>query len=61
MKKKKSNKNSRLQTRAELINRSRNSIAIDKLPEPTQNMFDCLRDFKQGANEFVDLSGIKRP
>lgn len=59
MNNKKSNKNSRLLTRAELINRSRSSVALDKLPEPTENMFDGLRDFKQGSNGFVDLSLIK--
>jgi len=56
---KKSNKNNRLQTRAELINRSRTSIALDRLPAPSKNVFDGLQDFEQGVGKFIDLSSNK--
>ncbi len=49
------NKNS-LQTRAELINRSRVSVVRDKLPKPSEGMFDGLRSFKQGTRDYIDLS-----
>lgn len=45
-----------LLTRAELINGSRSSVSRDKLPKPSEGMFDSLRGFKQGTRDFIDLS-----
>jgi len=61
MKESKANKNNRLQTRAELIKRSRSSVARNSLPPETRGMFDELQEFKQGARQFIDFSKPSKP
>lgn len=60
MKEKKISKNNRLQTRAELVNRSRAAIALNSLPAQTECMFDELCGFKQGARQFIDFSQVSK-
>lgn len=59
MKMNNSSKSKKMQTRAELINRSRSSAVLDSLPPRTKGMFDELREFKQGARQFIDFSNLK--
>ncbi|MDA3823169.1 MAG: hypothetical protein PF450_11260 [Bacteroidales bacterium] len=53
-------KNRKMQTRAELINRSRSSAAREILPPQTENMFDILSSFKQGNRDFIDMSQVNK-
>lgn len=59
--KKKSKKNKGLQSRSDLINRSRTSNARESLPPKSDDMFDELRDFKPGARQYIDFSNSKKP
>jgi hypothetical protein len=61
MMKKKCGKSSQFLTRARLVNDTRKSLSRDKLPEPTEDMFDCLLGFKPGARDFIDLSKTVKP
>jgi hypothetical protein len=54
--KKKLDNNIKLQTRAELINSSRTSGALDRLPSYNENMFDVLSDFKPGTRKFIKFN-----
>jgi hypothetical protein len=56
MKNKKSTYQTKMKTRAELINSSRKSVARDYLPPPSASMFDVLKDFKPGVGQFINIS-----
>ncbi|GEK12025.1 hypothetical protein [Aliivibrio fischeri] len=58
MMKKQSGKNNQFLTRAKLVNDTRKSFSRDKLPEPTEDMFDCLLGFKPGTRDFINLSKL---
>jgi len=61
MKNKKNNSHSKMKTRAELINSSRNSAVRDYLPPPSDDMFDILKDFKSGVGQFINISQVNKP
>ena len=45
----------KLKTRAELINCSRPSVALDKLPKTREDMFDFLLDFDPKKSHMATL------
>jgi hypothetical protein len=53
--------NYKLQTRAELINRSRTSAVLETLPPPADDMFDILKGFTQGTRGFINASPVNKP
>ena len=61
MKNKVTTSNRKLQTRSELINRSRTSAVLDTLPPPTDDMFDILKGFTQGTRGFINTPPAKKP
>jgi hypothetical protein len=61
MKNKVATSKSKLQTRAELINRSRASVALEKLPPSSDDMFDILKGFTQGTRGFINSPQINKP
>ena len=61
MKNKVTTSNSKLQTRAELINRSRTSTALETLPPASDDMFDILKGFTQGTRGFINSHQVNNP
>ncbi len=55
MKNKVKTSSSKLQTRAELVNRSRSTTVLDALPPRSDGMFEVLKGFKQGTRGFINV------